>query len=145
MKQSSSLSIDTRRPPLDRDGSAASIPAGLISPLGNSRLSLQLQTGTPLPTPVDVYNEWDEPSSVLSSAVGSLADIANQLPPPGQHDPSVGEVDEAELMASVFGPLGPLGATVMFGACFVVFMYAAVVSKLLPSTGIWVRFPPTSP
>ncbi|ORZ27556.1 phosphatidylinositol N-acetylglucosaminyltransferase subunit Y-domain-containing protein [Catenaria anguillulae PL171] len=137
MKQSS-LIIDTNRPlPPGRDGSASSIPASLISPLGNSRLSFQLQTGAPLPTPVDVYNEWDDPSSVLSSAVGSLADIANQLPPPGQDDPSVGEVDESELIASLFGPLGPLGATCMFCAGFVAFAYAAIMSKMLPATGIW--------
>ena len=91
---------------------------------------------------MDVYNEWDDPPSVLSTAVGSLADIANQFPPPGQVDCNMGEVDEAELVASIFGPPGPLGATIMFGVSFVGFLYAAIVSKWLPSTGVWVRCRP---
>ncbi|KAI9224649.1 phosphatidylinositol N-acetylglucosaminyltransferase subunit Y-domain-containing protein [Blastocladiella britannica] len=46
-------------------------------------------------------------------------------------------MDEEAIAATLFGSLGPRGFLALVTCTFALWVYAAIVSKLLPPTGYW--------
>ncbi|KAI9183956.1 hypothetical protein H9P43_003008 [Blastocladiella emersonii ATCC 22665] len=98
--------------------------ASLSSPLEDTRHALQLQGAARAGLPLDGSGWTHDVVAALS-------------PDPATEDEEEAKVDEAVLLASLFGPLGPRGTVAALGVGMAVFVYCAVVSKVLPPTGYW--------